>query len=151
MIRFTTGSIETLQSYDWPGNIRQLQNIVERAVLQANGSWITVAQTNEILAEESGLHTYSSPELPAENKLPQVEVTPTEPSENAAGYDDSKAGYRPYMRVEENQSDDILVALKKTGGNQTHAAQMLGLTVRQLRYRIAKLELETTATQKGNY
>lgn len=147
LLRFTTGSIETLQSYDWPGNIRQLQNIVERAVLQASGSWITVAQTNEILAEESGLHTSSNQEMPSVPKPPPTQEKSASSSDHRQSDGADKGSYRPYMRVEENQSNEILGALKKAGGNQTHAAQLLGLTVRQLRYRIAKLELENPVTQ----
>lgn len=159
LIRFTTGSIETLQSYDWPGNIRQLQNIVERAVLQANGSWITVSQTNEILAEESGLQApdaYNDENAP----MPQAGLIdssalqqPISTDQEASRLDGEQAHrnsmntdrnntYRPYMRVEDNQVDTIINALQQAGGNKTLAAQMLGFTVRQLRYRIAKLNID---------
>lgn len=143
LLKFTTGSIETLQTYEWPGNIRQLQNIVERAVLQANGPWISVAQTNEILAEESGLKLTPNILLTDKNNID------SRPEKiNVSSADDHK--YRPYMRVKANQSSEILGALKKTGGNQTLAARILGLTVRQLRYRIAKLDIENPVTQTDN-
>jgi len=53
------------------------------------------------------------------------------------------SSYRPYMRVDQDQSDLIIDALNKSKGNKTLAAHILGLTVRQLRYRISKLELES--------
>jgi Nif-specific regulatory protein len=141
LLSFTTGSIETLQSYEWPGNIRQLQNIVERAVLQTSGSWITVAQINEILHEEAGLNIH---EDQADQKLTfhsdsHLKETP----KSASKQDSGERSYRPYMRVENQQANQILEALKTSQGNQTHAANVLGMTVRQLRYRIKKLNIDT--------
>jgi len=40
--RITKGTLETLQSYDWPGNIRELQNVIERAVVLSEGETLTV-------------------------------------------------------------------------------------------------------------
>ena len=38
-------SIETLQAYDWPGNIRELQNVIERAVILCEGETFSVEET----------------------------------------------------------------------------------------------------------
>ena len=46
---------------------------------------------------------------------------------------------RPYQRVQESELDDIHAAIEKCNGNKTMAAKVLGLTPRQLRYRLAKL------------
>ncbi|MEK9766999.1 MAG: helix-turn-helix domain-containing protein [Thalassolituus sp.] len=46
---------------------------------------------------------------------------------------------RPYQRVQENELDDIHAAIDKCNGNKTMAAKVLGLTPRQLRYRLSKL------------
>lgn len=46
---------------------------------------------------------------------------------------------RPYQRVQENELDDINTAISKCNGNKTMAAKVLGLTPRQLRYRLSKL------------
>lgn len=46
---------------------------------------------------------------------------------------------RPYQRVNENELDEIQSTVEKCGGNKTMAAKMLGLTPRQLRYRLSKL------------
>lgn len=51
----------------------------------------------------------------------------------------AEPGYRPYLRVDAGERERIMDILARTGGNQTRAAELLGLTVRQLRYRIAKL------------
>lgn len=49
---------------------------------------------------------------------------------------------RPYQRVQENELDDIHAAIDKCNGNKTMAAKVLGLTPRQLRYRLSKLSEE---------
>lgn len=49
---------------------------------------------------------------------------------------------RPYQRVQENELDDIHSAIEKCNGNKTMAAKVLGLTPRQLRYRLSKLSID---------
>ncbi len=139
LLSFTTGSIETLQTYDWPGNIRQLQNIVERAVLQTSGSWITVGRTNEILNDEAGMDTSYAPI--EEPNLDEKSLA-TQEYEEVTSHPSEQAHYRPYMKVDENLGDKILSTLKLANGNKTLAARMLGMTTRQLRYRISKLNIE---------
>lgn len=139
LLSFTTGSIETLQTYDWPGNIRQLQNIVERAVLQTSGSWITVGRTNEILNDESGMDTSYAPTL--EPTLDEKRLA-TQEDDKQISHGSDQAHYRPYMKVDETLGDEILSTLKLANGNKTLAARMLGMTTRQLRYRISKLNIE---------
>lgn len=49
---------------------------------------------------------------------------------------------RPYQRVQDDELSDIMAAINKCSGNKTMAAKVLGLTPRQLRYRLAKLGAE---------
>lgn len=124
------GTLDRLCHYPWPGNIRQLQNVVERAVLQAEGPWISDHQIEQILTDEGGF-PLGTVEATAVNRpapeyaLPHAQV--------------EAPRYRPYTRVESSQRQTIEQALIKTGGNQTRAAALLGLTLRQLRYRMVKL------------
>lgn len=124
------GSMERLCHYPWPGNIRQLQNVIERAVLQAEGPWISDRQVEQILTDEGGfpLGTVEATEV----NRPLLDALPTTTSAEAPRY-------RPYTRVENGQRLPIEQALQQTGGNQTQAAALLGLTLRQLRYRMMKL------------
>jgi Nif-specific regulatory protein len=125
------GSMDRLCHYPWPGNIRQLQNVIERAVLQAEGPWISDRQVEQILTDEGGFPlgtveaTAVNRPLPPEDAAPQVSA--------------DIPRYRPYTRVENGHRQHIEQALKQTGGNQTRAAALLGLTLRQLRYRMMKL------------
>ncbi len=128
-LSFTAGVMEKLQAYTWPGNIRQLQNVLERAVLQAEGSLLTAEQIEMMLAHESELHP--QPSMPT--GAPQLTTVKSEKVEEAA------PRYRPYVRVASQDREQIMEVLQRTGGNQTKAAELLGMTLRQFRYRLAKL------------
>jgi Nif-specific regulatory protein len=148
----TTGVMERLQAYPWPGNIRQLQNVLERIVLQTEGSLITAEQIDRMLVDEADMPFQKLPASAA--PLSVVVPTPALPAVAAtSGAEprfDRRSGdrkvvapsepqYRPYLRVDSGERDRILEILTSTGGNQTRAAELLGLTVRQLRYRLSKL------------
>ena len=59
------------------------------------------------------------------------------------GCDPTLSGLRPYARVRGDEHAEIQDALRRNHGNKTRAALSLGLTPRQLRYRIAKLGIES--------
>ena len=101
---------EALLSYSFPGNVRELENMLERAVtLCASG----VIAPNDLHMRE----TSEQPSTPA-----------------PAG----KLG----EQVEDVQRQAIVEALEKTRYNKTAAAKLLGLSFRQLRYRIKKLDID---------
>jgi Nif-specific regulatory protein len=133
-VHFTQGVHEYLQAFPWPGNIRQLQNVVERAVLKAEGQWINMEQIQDILSTE----TLPSPEAWTSDN--QQAAAPTSATLGSGGIFDVKT--RHYRRVDEADRDAIRKALQQTGGNQNQAAQLLGYTARQLRYRMKKLAIE---------
>ena len=118
-----------LERYDWPGNIRQLQNVLERAVLMAETALISRAELDSILNEESSIHL---PEAPPESSRQ------SRPMRISALATDG----RSYQWVDSTQTQEILDALQRARGNKTQAARLLNLSLRQLRYRIAKLGLE---------
>ncbi len=98
-----------LLGYAFPGNVRELENMLERAV--------TLCDSGKITA--SDLH------------MRQVETTETAPPSGELG-----------QQVEDVQRQAIVDALEKTRHNKTQAAKLLGLSFRQLRYRIKKLGIE---------
>jgi two-component system response regulator PilR (NtrC family) len=110
--RLTPEALEVLARYDFPGNIRELENILERA--------LALSGDTEIGVEDLRL----SP--PAAER----EAGPGGAAETLPDYLDSL------------ERKAILEALAKTGFNRTAAAKLLGITFRQLRYRMQRLGIK---------
>ena len=105
-------TINTLKQYAFPGNVRELENILERALAMAEGNVIT------------------PDDLSLEKSAPAKKVK----SENNS---DSNS-----LDIADNEKNAITQALEKTRWNKTAAAKLLGLSLRQLRYRLDKLNIE---------
>ena len=104
-------ALKALRNYGFPGNVRELENMLERAVTLSAGHQITERD----LAIRPG----------------------TSETEKIVS-SDADLGHQ----VEDVQRQAIVEALEKTRYNKTAAAKLLGLTFRQLRYRIKKLGIE---------
>jgi Nif-specific regulatory protein len=129
------GVMGRLEHFDWPGNIRQLENVLERAVLLSSHGEIDIPLIEHILHDESRIG--SQPAAPPTAAVPGGAIAP------AALLRD--AGIRPYQRVTASEGDGLRAALHRSGGNKTRAALTLGLTPRQFRYRLRKLGLDGSA------
>jgi Nif-specific regulatory protein len=132
-LSFAPGALSRLEEYHWPGNIRQLENLVKRAVLLSTERQISRELIDDILAEEQGVN------MPGQGAASAASVSP-HASAAATG---SLDGLRPYARVREDEVTLIANALRQHQGNKTRAAMSLGMTPRQLRYRIKKLAIDT--------
>jgi len=112
-------ALEALQRYAFPGNVRELENILERA--------LTLSDGKEIQPEELALPS-------ADVAEPQTQAfdQPPPPQEGVSLED--------YLEDIERQA--ILTALEQTHNNKTAAAKFLGITFRAMRYRLKKLGLE---------
>jgi len=114
-----SGALEALQRYAFPGNVRELENILERALTLCDGS--------EIQPEDLA--------LPALDPGTQPEARLDQPPPPPEGVQ-----LEEYLEQIERQA--ILKALEQTDNNKTAAAKQLGITFRAMRYRLKKLGLE---------
>jgi DNA-binding NtrC family response regulator len=117
----TTGidadALEVLQRYAWPGNIRELRNVLARAVAIADGDRIKVHDLPDRVRD-------GAPAKPAHGAPPMGRVT-------------QPLDLREHLRQVER--DLVLGALERTGGNQRQAAELLGLPQRTFERRLAAL------------
>jgi len=110
-----------LTDHDWPGNIRELRNACERAVLLATGA----------LIERHHLTTIDDPaKRPPNQRLRSSATIPPPPGIRAPSAADMPTQVR--ATVAELEKQRILEALERCAGNQTRAAEMLGISRRTL-------------------
>ena len=138
--------LQQLEGYDWPGNIRQLENVIRRLVLSSIGSEISKDSVSKVLEEESAIESYSKTSAQASSQRDRRTETPERLTFNAANSGEPKA--RPYGWVTANERMAIEDALQVSFGNKTQAARALGMSLRQLRYRIQKLKINQTIYSK---
>jgi two-component system, NtrC family, response regulator AtoC len=114
---FSDSAMEWLNRYDWPGNIRELKNVIERAVIVSDGPTIN---TRHLSIDANG-------KTPADSPVP-----PVIPEE---GVDLNEI-------VDRVSTDLISKALAQTGGNRSRAARLLSIPRQVLLYQMKKLGMD---------
>ena len=112
---------EVFRRYNWPGNVRELRNVIERALI--------LEDTDKITTEY----------------LPGGLLAPARVTQSSAGDEDTEASTRFVLpehgiSLDEAELSFVRQAIQRSGGNQTRAAELLGISRDQLRYRLKKLE-----------
>ena len=102
---FTEEALAAMEAYDWPGNIRALENAIERAVLLTAGPYITLGDLPPRVRQEPSTSATVDPQVSA---LPE-------------------AGIDLRATVEKYENTLIRQALERTGGNKNRAALLLGV------------------------
>ncbi len=102
----TPKAMDLLMRYDWPGNIRELENFVERAVIMARGDFITPEEFPGALKNLDPEYMETRIEAPVGKSLKEMEKAM------------------------------ILRTLEETGGNRTHTAEILGISRRTLQLKL---------------
>ncbi len=119
---FTPAALDALMIYDWPGNVREMQNLIERLVIMSDSEYITLEFLKSYLAPgQSG---------------PQASGT----SENVTTSRDDPPHCTSLKEVERNE---VVAALERSGWIQYKAAETLGLSARQMGYRVKRYALES--------
>jgi two-component system response regulator PilR (NtrC family) len=117
ILGFTADAVRALSDYDFPGNVRELENVIERAVALAGSSRIGLGDLPPAVSGLAGAAGPKLLELPARGcQLDDV--------------------------LNEIERRFLLEALERTGGVRTAAAKLLGISFRSLRYRLEKQNLD---------
>ena len=115
-------AIDALKTYDFPGNVRELENVLERALALCNDATI---RRNDLYLSE-----HTAPEVPELATTGSHAPLPT-------------TGELPLQEyLDKVEREAIMAALEKTRFNKTAAAKVLGITFRALRYRMERLAIE---------
>jgi two-component system, NtrC family, response regulator AtoC len=118
------GALRTLQTYAWPGNIRELRNFCENAVVLRRGGSLSEYDLEPKFRSDS-MHPGSAG--PGQSSSPAI------------------ASAHPSLSVEENEKRLLREALIKARGNRTKAAELMGVSRRTLHRKIAQWpELDVT-------
>jgi len=109
---------EVFRSYDWPGNVRELRNVIERALILEDADKITIEYLpGGLLAPSRAADSSTTSSSEARFVLPDQGIS-----------------------LDEAELSFVRQAIQRSGGNQTRAAELLGISRDQLRYRLKKLE-----------
>ncbi|MBU1363766.1 MAG: sigma 54-interacting transcriptional regulator [Gammaproteobacteria bacterium] len=127
-----------LVSYPWPGNIRQLYNVLERIILLSRGDEIDEATVDYALITEAQGQPIEA--LPAA-------VVSRQPLPVA---ESSHPVVRGHQAIAVDDREQIHAALVQHGGNKSRTARALNLTLRQLNYRIEILRIAVPAKKSAN-
>lgn len=110
--------VAIFRKYDWPGNVRELRNVIERTlILEDNDTITTEYLPGGLTGSSVPGHASSGEILAAQFVLPNQGIS-----------------------LDEAELSFVSQAIERSGGNQTKAAELLGISRDQLRYRLKKLE-----------
>ncbi len=124
--RLSPGALEALEAYDFPGNVRELENILERAMAMSDGTSI---EASDLMLPQRGARPAPPDAVPA-----GAAAAPAAPAPSADG------GLDDYISNIERTA--IVKALEESRYNKTAAARKLGITFRALRYKLKKLGID---------
>jgi Nif-specific regulatory protein len=135
---FSREALRRMLRYPWPGNVRELENALERLVVLARGANI----------EEDDLPLAIRSDLPVSSHTGTIleHARPSTPSPREASDGDGPGRSLPET-VRGIEKERILRTLSDCNGIQTRAAQTLGLTVRQLGYKLKKYGIKLRVPQ----
>ncbi|HIJ91624.1 MAG: nif-specific transcriptional activator NifA [Desulfobulbaceae bacterium] len=127
-VRLSSPVLHILCGYSWPGNVRELQNLIERLVIMAD--------RETIVSRELPSYITAEPET-AGTAAPFCRITsPTTERPDSNG--EAVPGKALHKSLKDMEKEEVVAALQRHGWVQARAARELGLTQRQMGYRIKK-------------
>jgi DNA-binding NtrC family response regulator len=130
-------ALELLSAYTWPGNIRELENVMERSVLFCDGQKLRVEDLPVELRGPN--HVTSGSMIPAADANVDIGTLPAE------------GGLKEHVKVAMSRLERDLVsrALKQTNNNVTHAARLLKISRKGLQLKMKELGLREGSGEKN--
>ncbi|HMK36099.1 MAG TPA: sigma-54 dependent transcriptional regulator, partial [Desulfomonilaceae bacterium] len=119
---FHPRALDALMRYSWPGNIRELENVVERAVILTRDDYVPYSELPEPMRE--ALDDPLSREI--------------------------REGITPGMTIREMEKELIIKTLEDNDGNRTRSARVLGITRRTLQHKLKEYEIDQQSPESGN-
>jgi two-component system, NtrC family, response regulator HydG len=119
LLGFHPRAMDALMRYPWPGNIRELENIVERAVILTREDYVTFSELPDSIRETTG--------DPLSKEV--------------------RAGIRPGMTIREMERELIIKTLEENDQNRTRASKVLGITRRTLQLKLKEYDLDHSASE----
>jgi two-component system response regulator AtoC len=130
-LRLSADALDALLSYAWPGNIRELRNVMERAALLCDGPEVLPAHLPGKMTEVGVTETVT----------PSPSVLGPGPGPSLAPHQPLDARDRLIDQMERLERERIVETLARCGGNQTQAAEQLGISRRTLVTRLNQYDL----------
>ncbi len=118
---FHPRALDAMMRYSWPGNIRELENVVERAVILTMDEYVSFSELPESISGETA------------NVMPAT----------------SKVAIAPGMTIRELEKELILVTLEHNDGNRTRSAGFLGITRRTLQNKLKEYGIDSHGPDHG--
>jgi len=136
MTRISPEAIHVVQNYEWPGNVRELENVIKKAVVLGHGKYLLPEYIAVSEAVSSG----------SDNLEDELRNVLAKIIETRSGL----SGHALYEDVIQDIDKQLIIAiLKKTKGNQTQAAKLLGISRPTLKDKIEKLGVKKDITISG--
>ena len=130
-VHLSSAVVQLLCAYSWPGNVRELQNLIERLVIMADRDTIVSRELPSYITAEPEAEDFAPPPCLIATLSPER----TEPTRTTL------PGNSTRMSLKDMEKEEVVAALRRNGWVQARAARELGLTQRQMGYRIKKYEI----------
>ncbi|KIX17221.1 MULTISPECIES: sigma-54 dependent transcriptional regulator [Paracoccus] len=152
-----------LRAHPFPGNVRELENMMRRLALTASGPAISTAEMREALSQQSGHRTPAAAPVSALTPAPEPAGVVSLPQVGSRLSDSVEAHLQRYFDLHgdalpppglydrilrEVERPLLQVALDATGGNQLRCADLLGINRNTLRKKLTELNIEVTRRRK---
>lgn len=146
-----------LEQQPWPGNIRELGNLIERVVLLSDSPRVSLAQLRAWAASaDEGLISQVPAHPPVKGLDSRVlpDAVQSFPGDSVPLLESARSALAPaselrdYRSIHSHSAQVLREALDRFSGNQSRAARALGLTPRQFSYRWRNLAIRATESQK---